>query len=151
VGQRRLALYYFPARPLTETHLGASLGDGATLGRVATLPSAQAGDVLPVVLYWQARQPLPADYYVFVHLLDAGGKRVTQSDGQPALWTRPTSTWQPGERITDRHALSLPADLAPGDYVLIAGLYLPESGERLTTEGGESYVTLGTVRIAGNG
>jgi hypothetical protein len=41
--------------------------------------------------------------------------------------------------------------LAPGDYVLIAGLYLPESGERLTTEGGESYVTLGTVRIAGKG
>jgi hypothetical protein len=107
----------------------------------------QPGDILPVALQWQAIQRIPADYFVFVHLVDQDGNRVAQSDGQPAIWTRPTSSWAPGELIEDRHALLLPADLAPGDYTLIVGLYLAGSDERLLTESGEPSVSLGMVNV----
>jgi hypothetical protein len=144
---QRLVLFFFPPQPLMETQIGAVLGDAILLERVGTLPAVQPGGVLPVALRWEARYPVSADYYVFVHLLDAEENRVAQSDGQPALWTRPTSSWAPGEPIEDRYALRLPADLLPGDYTLIAGLYLPNSGERLLTDSGQTYVTLATVQI----
>ncbi len=147
VGERRLALYYFPPEPLAETAVGVTFGDVITLERVGTLPAAHPGSVLPVALDWQVRQPVLADYYVFVHLLDTEGNRVAQSDGQPALWTRPTSTWSPGERVEDRHALSLPVDLPSGNYTLITGLYLPDNGERLLSSEDKTFVILNTVQI----
>jgi hypothetical protein len=149
VGARRLALYYFPPEPLAESTVGVTFGDVIALERVGTLPTARPGDVLPVALYWRATHPVSADYHVFVHLITADGNIVAQSDGQPALWTRPTSTWWPGESIEDRHALSLPVSLASGDYALITGLYLPDSGERLLSSKEETFAILNTVQISG--
>jgi hypothetical protein len=148
VGERRLALYYFPPQPLAETAVGVTFGNVIALERVDTLPAARPGSVLPVALHWRATQLMSADYHIFVHLITADGNIVAQSDGQPALWTRPTSTWSPGERIEDRHALSLPVDLLPGDYTLITGLYLPDNGERLLSSKQETFVVLNTVQIA---
>ncbi len=147
VGERRLALYYFPPEPLAESAVDVIFGDVIALERVGMLPAACSGSVLPVALYWQATHPVAADYHVFVHLITADGNIVAQSDGQPALWTRPTSTWSPGERIEDRHALSLPVDLASGDYTLITGLYLPDNGERLLSSKEETFAILNTVQI----
>jgi hypothetical protein len=147
VGERRLALYYFPPQPLAETAVGVTFGDVITLERVDTLPAARPGSILPVALHWRATQPMPTDYHVFVHLISADGNIVAQSDGQPVLWTRPTSTWSPGERIEDRHALSLPTDLPSGDYILITGLYLPDNGERLLSSKEETFVILNTVQV----
>jgi hypothetical protein len=147
VGERRLALYYFPPEPLAESAVGVIFGDVIALERVGTLPSARSGSVLPVALYWRATHPVTADYHVFVHLITADGNIVAQSDGQPALWTQPTSTWSPGERIEDRHALSLPVDLPSGDYTLITGLYLPDNGERLVSSKEETFAILNSVQI----
>jgi hypothetical protein len=44
-------------------------------------------------------------------------------DGQPAAGARPTTGWVPGEYVTDRHELVIPADLPPGEYVVEVGLY----------------------------
>ncbi len=148
VGTRRLALYYFPPQRLLEQANGNTFGGDIVLERVDMLPNVHPGGVLPLALHWRARQSIKADYNVFVHLLDSQGNRVAQADSQPALWTRPTSSWSPGERIEDRHALSLPDDLPPGAYSLIVGLYLPENGERLLTGDAETFVTLGTVQIS---
>ena len=125
----------------------AAFGDVIALER-AKLPTViHAGGVLPVVLCWRAMKAVPADYHVFVHLLDADGNRVAHSDGVPATWTRPTSGWSPGEAIEDRHGLSLGADLPAAEYRLVVGLYVPGSRQRLQTEGGESFAVVGTVRL----
>jgi hypothetical protein len=147
IGERRLALYYFPSQSLTGTAIGATFGGAIALERASTLPATHPGDVLPVVLHWRATQRVTADYHVFVHLLDAEGNRVAQSDGQPALWTRPTSSWSPGEGIEDQHGLSLPTDLPSGDYTLIVGLYNPTDGTRLRTEEGVDHVSLATIKM----
>ena len=145
--KKRLALYYFPPQPLKEIPIGVTLGDVIALERAATQPTVQPGSPLPVVLTWRATRPVTADYHVFVHLLDAAGERVAQSDGQPALWTRPTSSWAVGETVEDRHGLSLPDDLPPGDYTLIAGLYTPSDGMRLRAANGADLIPLATVRV----
>jgi hypothetical protein len=145
--KKRLALYYFPPQPLKEFPVGITLGDTILLERAATQPTAQAGSPLPVALAWRTARPLAADYHVFVHLLNAAGERVAQSDGQPAVWTRPTSGWRVGETVEDRHGLSLPADLPPGSYSLVVGLYTPSDGARLHTPDGADTIVLTTVEV----
>lgn len=52
-------------------------------------------------------------------------------DSYPAGGALPTSTGQAGEVVRDRHILTLPADLPPGDYRVIAGLYRLADEKRL--------------------
>jgi hypothetical protein len=91
---------------------------------------AYPGGRLPVTLYWQAMVPLPASYQVFTHLESDSGL-VAQADGIPVCWTYPTDAWRPGQIIADQHAISLSADVRPGQYPLEVGLYLPDTFERL--------------------
>ncbi len=144
---KRLALYYFPPQPLKEFPVETTLGDTILLERAATQPTVQPGSPLPVALAWRTARPIAADYHVFVHLLNAAGERVAQSDGQPAVWTRPTSGWRVGETVEDRHGLSLPADLPPGSYSLVVGLYTPSDGVRLHAPDGADAIVLTTIEV----
>ena len=147
-GGQRLVLYYFPAQPLTVATLEATFGADITLEHAGLASQARAGGVLPVLLYWRTGRPIAADYSVFVHLVDRDATRVAGSDGQPGLGSRPTSSWQPGEVIEDRHGLMLPANLPAAEYHVIVGLYLPDSGERLPAGPGETSVQIGTVQVS---
>ncbi|HIQ04355.1 MAG TPA: DUF2723 domain-containing protein [Anaerolineae bacterium] len=95
-----------------------------------------SGEIWPgakvvIDIYWRPRQPLNADYTSFVHLLDAAGKKVAQSDHRPGGNYYPSSLWQPGEMLRDRHRLMLPARLQPGGYRLLVGMYTYPPLERL--------------------
>jgi hypothetical protein len=113
---------------------------------------SQSEQELTVTLYWQALAPLPLDYTVFVHLIGPDGQKVAQHDGQP-WWevSLPTSTWQPGEILQDKHILSLPPNLPSGDYHLNIGVYYWQTLERLPVmERGapvKDFVELGSVTI----
>jgi 4-amino-4-deoxy-L-arabinose transferase-like glycosyltransferase len=99
-----------------------------------------AGEALELTLYWQAQQVPDDNYQVFVHLLaGSDGQIAQQIDRIPVDWLRPTQGWRPGEVLTDRYRLLLPAELAPGAYDIVVGLYEPESRQRLpVTYQGES-------------
>ncbi len=89
------------------------------------------GDTLRVALYWYARQPVPLNYKVFVHLLALDeSTALAQEDGLPVGWTYPTVQWQPGETIRDEHLLTIPPSAPRGDYWLVVGLYDSDTGER---------------------
>ena len=85
---------------------------------------------LCLTLYWQALGPLERPHKIFVHLTGAGGPIDirAQADLYPRL---PATAWQPGEYLSDQTCLDLPADLAPGSYNLLVGLYDETSGTRL--------------------
>jgi serine/threonine-protein kinase len=97
------------------------------------------GDTLPVTLIWEAIQPPEAGYTVFVHLTRADGGLVSQHDGLPANGVRPTDTWTPGDRISDDHELSIPADTPPGEYWLRVGMYNSD-GRLAVTDPGQASV-----------
>jgi hypothetical protein len=147
-GELRLVLYAFPHKPLTRHTIGAAFGDGAiVLEDYALDENVQAGDVLHLDLYWQASTPVAEDYQVFVHLLDENGQRRVQKDGPPLLGARPTSSWQPGEQLTDRRGLLLPSDMPPGSYHLRVGLYRLSDGSRLLTSEGADGLDLGPFSV----
>ncbi len=140
-GSRRLGLFAFPQNLTTET-VDATFGDTITLLRIARPRQIKSGAALPIELQWQAGQSIDKNYHIFIHLTTSDGRMVAQADGQPALWTRPTSTWLPGETITDRHGLWIPPETPPGDYNLLLGLYNPETGQRLYETGGKDAFRL---------
>jgi hypothetical protein len=146
-GELRLILYTFPGNPLTRHTVGAIFGEAIVLEGYALDESARAGDVLHLNLYWQASTAVAEDYQVFVHLLGEDGQRWAQKDGAPLLGARPTSSWQPGERLTDRRGLLLPSDMPPGSYHLRVGLYRLSDGSRLLTAEGADGLDLGPVSI----
>ncbi len=73
-----------------------------------------------------------------MHLMDGTGNLVAQHDSWPRNGRYPTSVWDQGEVVDDRHSLVLPANLPDGDYQVIMGLYSVESGERLPVLDNES-------------
>jgi 4-amino-4-deoxy-L-arabinose transferase-like glycosyltransferase len=110
--------------PQPQAPRQASFDDRVLLLGADLAPSpAPPGGTVQVNLYWQALADMDIPYAVFVHLLDPSGEVVAGHDGVPASGARPTTGWVPGEFISDRHDLSLPDDLPPGDYVVEVGLY----------------------------
>jgi hypothetical protein len=103
--------------------------------------------------YWQGLAEMDQLYFVFVHVVDAAGRIVTQHDQSPGLrGKQPTTSWLPGEVVTDPVDLTFPADIAAGDYTLRLGMYLPPDGPRLLVLDSEgrpvgNAVDIGTIRI----
>lgn len=125
IGQVRLARYGTGPLPISPAPpLSARLGDAIHLeGYALPKQTYAAGDVLPVTLFWRASASPATRYKVFVHLLDANGALVAQTDAEPGGGFRPTDGWPVDERIVDRYGVWAPASLAPGHYTLYAGMY----------------------------
>jgi 4-amino-4-deoxy-L-arabinose transferase-like glycosyltransferase len=112
--------------------LDADLGGRVTLlGYDVDRRTVTPGGEVDVTLYWAAQASVPVDYTVFLHLAASDGPPYAQADGQPQHGAYPTSFWDVGEIVTDSRTIVVPADLAPGGYPLVAGMYLLETGERL--------------------
>lgn len=107
---------------------------------------------LPLTLIWEALAVPTTNYVVFVHLVDEDDNIVAQRDGMPVYGSRPTVSWRADEVLIDQHDLYLEASLALGTYQLYAGLYNPETNERLVPQlNGETHpdgrIPLGTITI----
>ncbi len=110
----------------------AEVGDLARLEGYELYPQpAHAGEKVYLTLYWRALNPTEADYTVFVHLVDQQSRLLSQHDQQPLGGYYPTSLWKAGELVGDRHVLQLPADLVPGEYRFLVGMYTLQTGERV--------------------
>ena len=124
------------------------------LGYHLDKPSYHPGETITMTLYWLALQEMDKDYKVFVHLTDERVTRlVAQSDRWPVYNFSPTTRWQPGEIVWDRHEIQIPADTAAGAFKVSTGMYLLETMRNLDVlgEGGIPQgvsVTLGTIEIA---
>jgi hypothetical protein len=88
------------------------------------------GAALPVTLTWHSLEPIPQPWTVFVHLVDATGQIVAQSNRQPRDGALPFPLWTAGDWVADTHQIELPAELPAGAYRLRVGLFLPEAGGR---------------------
>ncbi len=120
-----------PRRP--DVPLPATLGENIRLlGYSPPHPLAQLPPTgLNLTLYWQATGPIAADYTVFVQLLDAQNRVVSQVDAQPLAGLYPTSRWQPGEVLVSQLTLPAPPDGLQGEYRLVTGMYDLATGSRL--------------------
>ncbi len=141
-GEERLALYFFPSQPLAERAKEAIFGERIALEGYGMMEQVKPGDVLTVNLHWKAMAPLSEDYHLFVHLVDQEGTLWAQKDSP-----KPTSAWQPGEEVDDKQAMLLPRHIPPGQYQIVVGFYLLESGQRLTLADGPDNLLLGSIEV----
>jgi hypothetical protein len=102
--------------------------------------------VLNLDLFWRADHAVKESYSVFVHLVDADGQVVANADSAPASGLFPTNRWNVGESVRDRHILKIPADLAPGNYTIEIGMYLPATNARLPI-GASDKIILTQVKV----
>jgi hypothetical protein len=76
-----------------------------------------------MMITWHVLERLQKSYTVFIHITDQDGRIITQRDAPPLGGSRPTDTWQPGEKLLDSHTLTLPANAPIGDLKVHVGLY----------------------------
>lgn len=132
--------------------IDAAFGDQIRLiGYEISTDEVQPGETLDVTLYWQAIQPLDADYSVFIHLTDNYDILQAQRDSYPGMGNWPTSEWRPGAVVLDRHRVVIPETApTPAQLRLDVGLYIYGTETRLpvaTVVGTSDHVTLGYIGL----
>ncbi|MBN1249561.1 MAG: hypothetical protein JXC32_18005, partial [Anaerolineae bacterium] len=96
-----------------------------------------------VTLVWRAEAgAAEEDLKVFVHLITEDGPLVAQDDAKPVGWSRPTSSWLPGEIIIDAHPLTWHDRAVTGTAQIRVGFYDEGTGARQVWSNGEDAYEL---------
>ncbi len=120
--------------PQPQTEVNLQLGDEITLLGYDKIIVNRKSKIINLKFYWRAERIPAADYTVFLHLRNDANENVAQKDSPPAAGRYPTSLWDAGEIIVDD--LTLPvADVPPGEYTPVVGLYNFVDGLRLSVPG----------------
>ncbi len=147
VGSDARAKGLLSAPPKPELAVTARFGSAIKLGGV-DLSARQVvpGKSLSLGWYFECLQPLTDDWRVFVHVERQDGSRL-HGDHDPVHGALPTSQWQQGQWIVDRHQIFVPADTTPGKYTIYMGLY--RGNRRMPVQGaGEHDGSEDRVRVA---
>jgi len=119
----------FTASPEIAHPLSALLAANIRLlGYNADALSVAAPSALRLALFWRADASAPPgdNYLVSLRLSDTSGNVLWQGSGNvPVGGLYPTNAWKPGETISDFYSIPINAELAPGNYHLQVGLFLP--------------------------
>jgi 4-amino-4-deoxy-L-arabinose transferase-like glycosyltransferase len=144
------------AMPASQWQARLPVPVNATFGNALSLveaessaQTAQPGDEVTLRMNWQLTQPLPANYSVFVHLIDENDVIVAQRDMYPGQGNIATAETPADYRWTDHYTLRIPA-LAPAPRNLrwAVGAYNFQTGERLTLPNGNDRAIFGAFQLA---
>lgn len=158
IGPEEVLLAEAPALPETIEQPPAidqiyHFGERFTLQGYALPAQAQAGDTIDITFWWQSAGQSEMPLNQFVHLYSTDGAFVTGYDQPPFGGRFPTTDWLAGAAFKDIWQVPLPADLAPGDYLVYTGLYEWPSLLRwaVTDEAGQpvqdNTALLGTIHV----
>jgi len=112
--------------------LRANLADKVTfLGYDLDKTTVRPGVTLHLTLYWQALAEMETSYTVFVHLVDAQNRTWGQQDNPPVKGAYPTTSWLPGEVVSDEYEIVVDAAAPAGEYQIEVGMYDLETMLRL--------------------
>lgn len=133
-------------KPAVQFAAAINFGNLLNFGgaNVTAVPKAGGGETLNIQFLWQARQPIPEPYTTFAHIVDETGQIWGQADRTPHQGESelPTNQWDEAEWIVDTFQISLKPGAPAGNYKLLAGLYNPQTLERLPVVGGDDGQTI---------
>lgn len=127
--------------------------DGFSLVGYELPQEGQLGGLLPLAFWWATQANVEPGLTQFVHLLHSNGEDVFTYDQPPFGDTFPTSDWPAHIEVRDALDIPLPDDLPPGEYRVLTGMYVLETGERrpVTDADGQpvpdNAIDLGTIRL----
>jgi len=140
----RYQSFVIPAQPTdwgnTRARLSLPWKRGAELRNAVFPARATAGGTLDVALTWHVLEQLDAEYLVFIHLVDADGNIIAESNVPPQAGSFPTTSWVRGDWIEHTQQLPL-SGVAPGTYLLYAGLWDPDANRTLPVVDDEGNVS----------
>lgn len=132
---------------------GFTVKDGRTeiLPATVTPSTAAPGSTVKIEYAWKASEPLDKDYAAFVHFFKEGEKKIA-FQGDHALPVKTSSAdWK--DTIRYEKSIMIPANAAPGKYLVVAGLWIKgvprpslKTGEGVKVSDGSSYV-IGSVTV----
>ncbi len=108
--------------------LNMMLANGTLLltGYAVERLAAAGGPTLRITFYWQPQVALAQNYKLSLRLQSTTGLPLTWPDGSTAVadhfplrGVAPTTTWLPGEVVTDVHYLPLPATATPKQLYVV--------------------------------
>lgn len=125
----------------------ANFNNALTLHHAAWLESEVApGETAELLMVWRVEDPeavgpivppaFTTDVVIFTQLLDEAGLPFAQRDSLEA----PSWDWQAGDLVAQIHPIAIPADISPGSYSAIVGIYDRLSGDRLPVLDGDGAV-----------
>jgi hypothetical protein len=142
------------ALPVDLARIDVTFGDkirlhGCRFHRQRLLP----GEMLAVTCYWQALEPLTADYFTYGHLLGREGVPVGKEHGYPDSGRYPTTLWPPGQAVAATEWVTVNAGIAaPAAARLAVGVYDPATGVHLKPANPQGQplglILVGRVKIA---
>lgn len=127
-----------PNTPSPDINADVTVGELARLRGYDVPLQVAAGHAIPITLHWEALQTTHDERHLmtFIHIWQPGdAQALGQSDSVPGQGFAPTSIWRTGDRIVDKHVVTLHEKLAPGIYSLWAGMYDAQTGGRLSAVG----------------
>jgi hypothetical protein len=133
----------------------AILGDKARFLGYNIESGFRPGDSIHLTLFWKCLEGMEQDYTVFVHLIDEKQNISGQQDNPPVDGLYPTTEWEADEIVRDQYDLVISPESSPGNYWLEIGMYLVETGKRLSVsrEGQRigDGILLGPITVKGQG
>ncbi|MCY3866678.1 MAG: hypothetical protein OXG68_14670 [Chloroflexi bacterium] len=109
----------------------AGFDNAITLGAVDLPAQARPGDTLSITFSWRAEQVVTEDYVQFLHFGNEKTGEWWVYDSPPLGARLPSRLWYSGLADFETWEIPLPADLAPGRYLVFTGLYRASDLERL--------------------
>lgn len=142
--QTRQRSYTLPDFPYHSGEEFSSAGGIRPAAFQVSSLSLHPGGVLTLTVAWQAGSTAPADknLRVFTHLLDPTGKVAAQDDRWSCDEACPTTSWLPGEVVTEVYTMQIKQDAPPGKYTIEVGLYDPETNDRARTATNQDHILL---------
>ena len=153
-----LGEYVFPAAEqgaLPDDAPDYRFGNSFAL-RGAEIPAnARTGDTLAIPFTWQAVSDSTEDWVQFLHFVHEETGALWNHDQLPLGARLPTRLWYEGLRDTEAWQITLPADLASGNYAIYTGLYRLSDLARLPVSDvdglplPDARVPMGSIAISG--
>jgi len=104
-----------------------SFGVARLVGYEIDRHTAVPGESVKVTLYWEPLSRITRNLVSYVHVIDRQAKLVAEASAVPGAGRFPTTSWQPGQLITDTYALTIsPTVQAPLLASVEAGLFDPQ-------------------------
>lgn len=86
-------------------------------------PQLLSGGMGVVTLYWRADRPITQDLQLFTQVLDRHNQMIAGVHDWPLRGTYRPNAWRVGEWVPLSYVFEIPADLPPGEYRLLTGVF----------------------------
>ena len=114
-----------------------------------TLPSDAGAQTIAYTLDWAARPSAHHQYSAYLQLQTQDRQRLAGDDVLIWRWLYPSTLWDDDDSVPDQHILNIPANLEPGAYRLVTGVYITVFAGEPVSAAGPDGVDLGTAVTIG--